>query len=105
MKGSDIISYKKRIPPIKLELTIDMFNNVLSILDNSNNVGENLKEKILKYSIPNVEGSKTSVVIRLFLSEASQLMFLLINNLKSEGKNFYDYYDLLTKNRQIKEEL
>ena len=64
-----------------------------------------LKEKILKYSIPNEEGSKTSVVIRLFLSEASQLMFLLINNLKSEEKTSYDYYDLLTKNRQIKEEL
>lgn len=103
------MSYNKRIPPIKVELTIEKFNSLIEFLsvveeEEQKEVARKLKGKILKYSIPSVTESDTFIVIRFFNQEIMQLVHMLISNLNySNIEN--NYYEILIENRINKKEM
>lgn len=97
------MAYSKRIPPITVELTIEKFNSLIEYLSNiedgeKNITSNKLKEKLLQYSIPNVTEDDTTIVIRFFNQEATQLISLLIGCCNQDSK--INYYELLLENRK-----
>ena len=96
--------FKKRTPPIKVEIKKEEFNKLIEIINNTNeNVSQNsekLKDKLLKYSIPT---DNDSVIIRLFPYEAEAMIGILFSfsNVIDIKDN---YYETLLSNRKIREE-
>ena len=102
------MAYKKRIPPISVELTITKFNSLIEYLSNivdedKKVVADKLKEKLLRYSIPNITESETFIVIRFFSNEAVKLISLLSDKLDYEIQEI-NYYEILLKNRRKNKE-
>ena len=96
--------FKKRVPPIKVEVKIEEFNKLIELINNtSENASQNsekLKDKLLKYSIPT---DNNSVIIRLFPYEAETMIGILFSfSNEIEIKN--NYFETLLNNRKIREE-
>ena len=101
--------YSKRIPPIKLVLTVKEYNYLIGILNrnimDSNDeaiktLAELSKEKLLKYSIPkNTDGNKIEIETRLYINEASDLISQLLAYLDGKLKEI-NYYQVLLKIRE-----
>lgn len=96
--------FKKRIPPIKVEIKIDEFNKLTELINSaSESISkdlEKLKDKLLKYSIPTDNGS---VIIRLFPYEAEAMIGILFS-FSNEIDIKDNYYEILLKSRKIREE-
>lgn len=102
------MAYKKRIPPIKVTLTKKGYNELVEcvsskIINNSINKSlEEIKDKLLRYSIPSEDNE--NVEVRLYISEAKELIEVLINSL-SNIEPRVNYYETLLKVREkIKEQ-
>lgn len=101
------MSYKRRIPPIKIELNQNSYNKLVECVNSkikNDSIDKNLeiiKNKLLRYSIPDNEIK--NVEIRLYLSEAKELIEILINSLGNIEPQV-NYYEILLKVREkIKE--
>lgn len=102
------MAYSKRIPPIKLMLTIKEYNNLIGILTNNiEELQENelkelaalTKDKLLRYSIPKeIENDKVEIETRLYINEAADIISELLSYLNSRIKEI-DYYQVLLKVR------
>ena len=104
--------YQKRIPPIKVELTIEKFNYLIEILTRYSNdenesiktLSTKLKEKLLRYSIPReMEENEAFVDIRFYPNEASDIIYMLIVNAE-EIPVETNYYEVLLNVRKNKKE-
>ncbi len=95
------MSYQKRIPPVKLDLSIEKFNYLIEILTRSINnddekmvaIATKLKEKLLQYSIPRInEEQKTFIDVRFYPNEASEMIFMFLANVEDiqVDKNYYE---------------
>ena len=103
------MAYTKRIPPIKLMLTIKEYNNLIEVLtQNINNEKDKTilelatltKEKLLKYSVPrNNDDNNIEIDIRLYINEAADIISQLLTYLSSRVKDI-NYYDVLLKVRE-----
>ncbi len=96
------MSFQKKIPPIRVLITKDKFNNLLEFLSSKINSldeklkekAEKLKEKLLKYSIPRNDDEKELYVdIRFYPNESEDLLYILIDNLEINISE--DYYEKL----------
>ncbi len=107
------MAYSKRIPPIKLVLTIKEYNNLIGVLtENINNqedkdireLAELTKEKLLKYSIPRKKDENTiEIDVRLYVNESADIISQLLYNI---GKKITEvnYYQVLLKVRDLFDE-
>ena len=79
--------YQKRIPPVKVELSIEKFNLLVEM-----------------YSIPRTEEEQeTKVDIRFYPNEASEIIYMLIYNV--EDLEFStNYFEVLQKVREAKKQ-
>lgn len=103
------MTYNKRIPPLKVELTTNRFNCLIEFLEKieeeeKKETAIKLKEKLLKYSIPVMTESDTLVAIRFFNQEIIQLSYLLIDNAINNDWNT-NYYEILIENRKRVKEM
>lgn len=104
------MAYSKRIPPIKLILTIKEYNNLIGVLtknieESQNNIINDLanltKEKLLKYSIPRkIDDDNIEIEIRLYINEAADIISLLLAYVDNKFKEI-DYYQLLLKVQEV----
>ncbi len=104
--------YQRRIPPVKVELTIEKFNYLIEMLtrysndenERIKNLSTKLKEKLLRYSIPReTEENETFIDIRFYPNEASEIIYMLIVNAE-EIPVETNYYEVLLKVREAKKE-
>ncbi len=103
------MAYVKRVPPIKLVLTVKEYNTLVGIL--TRNIDENndktnkeiatlTKEKLLKFGIPNEMGSNISEIdVRLYLNEAADIITQLLLYVENRI-NEIDYCQVLLKFRE-----
>lgn len=103
------MTYSKRIPPLKVELTTSRFNCLVEFLENIDDEEKRetaikLKEKLLKYSIPVITESDTLVAVRFFNQEIVQLSHLLIDNVINNDE-VTNYYEILIENRKKVKEM
>lgn len=101
------MAYSRRTPPIKVIVDINTFNLLLELITKTcEKIDEkklneliNLKNKILKYSIPHVEDNGNTIIdMRFFPNEAEYIINILLNNIEnSEVKT--NYFDILKKVR------
>ncbi len=95
--------YKRRIPPIKIELNQNSYNKLVEYVNSkikNDSIDKNLeiiKNKLLRYSIP--DNDIKNVEIRLYLSEAKELIEILINSLGNIEPQV-NYYETLLKVRE-----
>lgn len=106
------MAYQKRIPPVKVELTIEKFNYLIEMLtrytsdenERIKTLSTKLKEKLLRYSIPRAtEEHETFIDIRFYPNEASDIIYMLIVNAE-EIPVETNYYEVLLKVREAKKE-
>ncbi|MBE6153819.1 MAG: hypothetical protein E7166_06325 [Firmicutes bacterium] len=107
------MAYQKRIPSIKLLVTKDEFNKLITIIDFINssfddyleypNKTSALKDKLLNYSVPRFSGNDNQeyVDVRFFPSEAGEIIRELIKVINVERIND-TYFDILSENKKIK---
>ena len=78
--------YQKRIPPVKVELSIEKFNLLVEMLTRYTEMSDErvaqlatkMKDKLLRYSIPRTEEEQeTKVDIRFYPNEASEIIILI----------------------------
>ena len=96
------MAYVKRIPPIKLVLTVKEYNILIGILTKnieSDNLATITKEKLLKYSIPREENDKIEIDLRLYINEAADIISELLKYESNKTKEI-DYYQVLLKVRE-----
>lgn len=108
------MAYSKRIPPIKIKLSIDEFNILVEMLNNMigwkeesiSKKSEKMKDKLLRYSVPITdENEETFIDIRCYQNEIVDLFYILFYG-AGEGMTIEtNYYDVLVRVREkIKEE-
>lgn len=100
------MAYVKRVPPIKLVLTIKEFNILVGILTKNldeidNEIIKELavltKEKLLKYSIPReLDENNIEIDVRLYLNEAADIISQLLSYIDRRS-NEINYYQVLLK--------
>ena len=104
--------YQRRIPPVKVELTIGKFNYLIEMLtrylndenERIKNLSTKLKEKLLRYSIPReTEENETFIDVRFYPNEASEIIYMLIVNAEEIPVDT-NYYEVLLKVREAKKE-
>ena len=104
--------YQRRIPPVKVELTIGKFNYLIEMLtrylndenERIKNLSTKLKEKLLRYSIPReTEENETFIDVRFYPNEASEIIYMLIVNAEEIPVDT-NYYEVLLKVREVKKE-
>lgn len=102
------MAYSKRIPPIKLVLTVKEYNTLIGVLTSNisaqnefveNDVAILTKEKLLKYSIPRDEEGKVEIDLRLYINEVVDIISELLKYVSSKSKEI-DYYQVLLKVRE-----
>ena len=108
------MAYSKRIPPIKIKLSIDEFNKVVEVLNiQSENKDENLankssklKDKMLRYSVPITNENEDTVVdIRFYQNEILDIFYIIFDGIKEDISVETDYFNVLIKVREkIKQE-
>ncbi|MBR3199539.1 MAG: hypothetical protein IKG27_05965 [Bacilli bacterium] len=100
--------FKKRKPPIKVEVSKENFNKLIELVYTANEINSDdvkekanvLKEKLLKYSIPT---EKENVIIRLFPYEAETIIYILFSSSKDYKVNNNYYNTLLETRKNLKE--
>ncbi len=105
--------YQKRIPPVKIDLSINKFNSLVEMLTRNTTIDNEqikelatkLKEKLLKYSIPRTnEEQEDFVDVRFYPNEASEIIYMLVAN--SEDIHIdTNYYEMLLKVRDNQREV
>lgn len=105
--------YSRRIPPIKIKLSVDDYNKLVQILDNMIDCGDEkyssksskMKEKLLRYSVPIVEDDGIITVdIRFYNNEMVDLFKILFYGV-GDIDIYTNFFDVLVKVREkIKEE-
>lgn len=104
--------YQKRIPPIKVELSIEKFNYLIEMLtryeqeenERIKSLATKLKDKLLRYSIPRKdEEQEIFIDIRFYPNEASEIIYMLIVNSENLPVET-NYYEVLLKVREAKKE-
>lgn len=104
--------YQRRIPPVKVELTIGKFNYLIEMLtrylndenERIKNLSTKPKEKLLRYSIPReTEENETFIDVRFYPNEASEIIYMLIVNAEEIPVDT-NYYEVLLKVREAKKE-
>lgn len=102
------MAYTKRIPPIKLVLTVNEYNILIGVLSNNIEMIEIdelkelaiiTKEKLLKYSIPREEENKVEIDLRLYINESADIITQLILYISKRMREI-DYYQVLLKVRE-----
>lgn len=106
--------YSKRIPPIKLKLSIDNFNKLVDMLNNMTeytdeniaNKSSKLKDKLLRYSVPlTSDDGETIIDIRCYQNEIVDLFYILFYGIGDGMTVETNYYEVLVKVREnIKQE-
>ncbi len=100
--------YQKRIPPVKVDLSIERFNCLVEILtryettDNEQikELATKLKDKLLRYSIPRTtEEQEEFVDVRFYPNEASDIIYILLANV-DDIQIETNYYEVLLKVRE-----
>ncbi len=100
--------YQKRIPPVKVDLSIEKFNYLIEMLmryttsDNEKirETATKLKEKLLRYSIPRItEEQETFVDVRFYPNEASEIIYMLLVNTEDIEVET-NYYEVLVNARE-----
>ena len=86
------MAYPKRTPPVKLVISKEQYNSLVERVM----IDEQLKGKLLRYSVPKEDNSILNVEIGLFPDEAASLIKLLITSPLSEEVTI-DYYSVLVK--------
>ena len=104
--------YQRRIPPVKVDLSIEKFNYLVELLtryaitDNERikELATKLKEKLLRYSIPRTtEEQEEFVDVRFYPNEASEIIYMLVANAE-EIQVDTNYYEVLLKGRDKQKE-
>lgn len=99
----------KKTPSIKVSTSVHEFNNLIRTLDlytnseieNVKNSAIKLKDKLLRYSVPNLHDEIVEVEIRFFPSEADEIIYLLVKNNSNESTlDEINYYELLLQKRE-----
>lgn len=107
-----IMPYQKRIPPVKIEVTVEKFNYLIEMLtryENDENeriksISTKLKDKLLRYSIPRENDEKEVFIdIRFYPNEASEIIYMLIVNAEDINVET-NYYEVLLKVRAANKE-
>lgn len=103
------MTYVKRVPPIKLVLTVNEYNILIGVLtenideqgnENIRELANITKEKLLKYSLPRTEeDGNIEIDLRLYLNEASDIISQLLSYI-SKNMREVDYYQVLLKVRE-----
>lgn len=103
------MAYVKRVPPIKLVLTIKEYNHLIGILTENIEEVEEIgnkeiatltKEKLLKFSIPHENCLNAKEIdVRLYLNEAADIITQLLLYIAKRTKEV-DYYQVLLKVRE-----
>lgn len=100
--------YQKRIPPVKVDLSIERFNYLIEMLtryattedEKMVALATKLKEKLLRYSIPRTtEEQETFVDVRFYPNEASEMIYMLLANTEDIQVDT-NYYEVLLKVRE-----
>lgn len=99
--------YPNRVPPIKLMLDKDYYNNLIQVLVNNEkcsdeiirNEATKLKKKLLTYSVPRENEGIIEIDARFYNNEASQLFyqFMYFNKDFIDVKD--DYLNILKETR------
>ena len=106
------MNYQKQLPKIKVVLDIESFNQLVELLSRYEeydgervaNKCTRLKEKIMKYSVPHEDDEQNVFIdIRFFPNEATDLIYLLLSNIKEIIANDNYYAILLKAKESIKE--
>lgn len=101
------MAYQKRIPPIKIIVDIESFNQLVEIVNKfANNfsnkkIGERatkLKDKLLRYSVPHTNEAETDIDIRFYPNEAEEIINMLLAELQ-DIEVTTNYYEVLLKVR------
>lgn len=104
--------YQKRIPPVKVELSIEKFNLLVEMLTRYTQMSNErvaqlatkMKDKLLRYSIPRTEEEQdTKVDIRFYPNEASEIIYMLIYNVE-DLEISTNYFEVLQKVREAKKQ-
>lgn len=104
--------YQRRIPPVKVDLSIEKFNYLVERLtrytttDNERikELATKLKEKLLRYSIPRTtEEQEEFVDVRFYPNEASEIIYMLVANAE-DIQIETNYYEVLLKVRDKQRE-
>lgn len=103
------MAYSKRIPPIKLVLTVKEYNILIGILtknldgqveQSTKELAKLTKEKLLKYSLPRQnEDDGIEIDIRLYINEAVDIISQLLSYLNNKISEI-NYYQVLLKVRE-----
>lgn len=89
---------EKKLPPIRLVVSNEYFNKLVSLADSNDdfdylnqneNKSNNLYDKLMKYTFLQ---DNEQVELRFFPQEASEVILLLLCNLKDDdiSKNYYE---------------
>ena len=99
----------KKTPSIKVSINVHDFNNLIKTLDSYTNseiediknTSVRLKDKLLRYSVPNLHEEIVEVEIRFFPSEASEIIYLFVKKNSNESTlEEINYYELLLQKRE-----
>ena len=100
----------KKLPPIRLVVDKDYFNKLVSLSDNNHNFdylnqienkNNSLYDKLMKYTFLQ---DNEQVELRFFPQEASEVILLLLCNLKEDNVS-KNYYEELIQARKIYKEM
>lgn len=101
---------EKKLPPIRLMVGKDYFNKLVSLSDSNDdfdylnqteNKNNNLYDKLMKYTFLQ---DNEQVELRFFPQEASEVILLLLCNLKEDNVS-KNYYEELIQARKIYKEM
>ena len=104
--------YQKRIPPVKVELSIEKFNLLVEMLTRYTQMSNErvaqlatkMKDKLLRYSIPRTEEEQeTKVDIRFYPNEPAEIIYMLIYNVE-DLQISTNYFEALQKVREAKKQ-
>ena len=106
--------YSRRIPPIKIKLTVNNFNKLVEVLNNMIDYeneriaqkSSKMKDKLLRYSVPITEEDGTEMVdMRFYNNEITDLFYILFYGIEDMISIETNYFDVLVRVREkIKEE-
>ena len=97
------MAYSTKVPSLKVKTSIDSFNKLVEILNiQAENSDENiskksikLKEKLLKYSVP----EENFIDIRFYQNEVLDLFHILFDKVKDTISYETNYYEILLEAR------
>ena len=86
--------YQKRIPPVKVELSIEKFNLLVEMLTRYTQMSD---ERVAQLA------TETKVDIRFYPNEASEIIYMLIYNVE-DLEISTNYFEVLQKVREAKKQ-